>query len=335
MHTAKANSITIEPPPLTGGTEPVYYFHSDHLGSASWISDGTGAAVQHLQYLPFGEHFVNEQSSGYFERFTFTGKERDLETGYYYHGARFNSSDIGWLSVDPMSDKYPSMTPYNYCAWNPVKLVDLEGEEADVVVDNNKKTIHITMNIYYNRNNKDFDSYVANSDMGLDQLERARQKGFSSRLWEHIDSDKNKWMISFNISFIPLESDYEVDEALKDPVANKLMYNKDLDNSTWDPNTRTITLGTGSWLRMAIENDAGTLSHEIGHGLGLQHPKDLHKNEVGNYGIMSYGQTRSVENSEVSSIADRILKSITGRSDKIIRLHMYGSEKRNPKIISQ
>ena len=115
---------------LAGGTEAVYYFHSDHLGSASWITDGTGAAVQHLQYLPFGEHFVNEQSSGYFERFTFTGKERDAETGYYYHGARFNCSDIGWLSVDPMSDKYSSWTPYNYCAWNPLKCVDPEGEEV-------------------------------------------------------------------------------------------------------------------------------------------------------------------------------------------------------------
>ncbi len=114
---------------LAGGTEAVYYFHSDHLGSASWITSGTGGAVQHLQYLPFGEHFVNEQSTGYNERFTFTGKERDAETGYYYHGARFNSSDIGWLSVDPMSDKYPSLTPYNYCAWNPIKLVDKDGED--------------------------------------------------------------------------------------------------------------------------------------------------------------------------------------------------------------
>jgi len=121
---------------LAGGTEAVYYFHSDHLGSASWITDGSGLPVQHLLYLPFGEHFANEHSSGYDERFTFTGKERDAETGYYYHGARFNSSDIGWLSVDPMADKYPSLTPYNYCAWNPIKLVDADGREFDPETDN-------------------------------------------------------------------------------------------------------------------------------------------------------------------------------------------------------
>ena len=128
---------------LTGGTEPVYYFHSDHLGSASWITNNAGLPVQHLQYLPFGEHFVNEQSTGYFERFTFTGKERDAETGYYYHGARFNCSDIGWLSVDPMSDKYPDISPYAYCAWNPIKLVDPDGmdwyenDEGKIVFDKN------------------------------------------------------------------------------------------------------------------------------------------------------------------------------------------------------
>ncbi len=36
----------------------------------------------------------------------------------------------GWLNVDPMADKYPSISPYAYCAWNPVKLVDPDGEEA-------------------------------------------------------------------------------------------------------------------------------------------------------------------------------------------------------------
>ena len=65
---------------------------------------------------------------------TFTGKERDSETGFSYFGARYYDSDIltGWLSVDPMADKYPGLSPYAYCAWNPVKLVDPDGEEIDI-----------------------------------------------------------------------------------------------------------------------------------------------------------------------------------------------------------
>lgn len=62
--------------------------------------------------------------------FTFTGKEKDSESGYHYFGARYYDSEAltGWLSVDPMANKYPSLSPYNYCAWNPVKLVDDNGE---------------------------------------------------------------------------------------------------------------------------------------------------------------------------------------------------------------
>ena len=61
---------------------------------------------------------------------TFSAKERDTETGLTYFGARYYSSDLSiWLSVDPMSDKYPSLSPYVYCADNPVKLVDPNGED--------------------------------------------------------------------------------------------------------------------------------------------------------------------------------------------------------------
>ena len=61
---------------------------------------------------------------------TFSAKEKDTETGLSYFGSRYYSSDLSiWLSVDPMSDKYPSLSPYAYCANNPVKLVDPNGEE--------------------------------------------------------------------------------------------------------------------------------------------------------------------------------------------------------------
>ena len=64
------------------------------------------------------------------EMFTFSAKEKDTETGFSYFGSRYYSSDLSiWLSVDPMAGKYPSLSPYVYCANNPVKLVDPNGEE--------------------------------------------------------------------------------------------------------------------------------------------------------------------------------------------------------------
>ena len=60
---------------------------------------------------------------------SFNGKEKDPESGFHYYGARYYWSELltGWLSVDPMADKYPGISPYNYCLWNPVKLVDPDG----------------------------------------------------------------------------------------------------------------------------------------------------------------------------------------------------------------
>ena len=71
------------------------------------------------------------------------GKEKDFETGYHYYGARYYDSEkINWLSVDPLSYKYPSMSPYAYCANNPVILVDPDGR--DIVVTTQKgKTLFI------------------------------------------------------------------------------------------------------------------------------------------------------------------------------------------------
>jgi len=95
----------------------------DHLGSASWITGITAQYVKHLCYLPFGEEWLNQRNTtiDYTSRYTFSGKERDSETGYSYFGARYYSSDYSiWLSVDPLSDKYPSMSPYMYCAGNRV-----------------------------------------------------------------------------------------------------------------------------------------------------------------------------------------------------------------------
>ena len=64
---------------------------------------------------------------------SFTGKERDEETGYGYFGARYYDADLltGWISVDPLCDKYPSISSYNYCACNPIKSVDPDGCEID------------------------------------------------------------------------------------------------------------------------------------------------------------------------------------------------------------
>ncbi len=85
----------------------------------------------------------NHNVSPYNHPFTFTGKERDSETGFSYFGARYYDSDLSglFLSVDPMSDKYPNISPYAYCAWNPLKLVDPDGNEFSDIMEKYAKKI--------------------------------------------------------------------------------------------------------------------------------------------------------------------------------------------------
>jgi len=113
-----------------------FYTHSDHLGSASWITNRHAEPVQYIHYAPYGELLANQTPYGYDERYKFTGKERDAETGYDYFGARFLAQQLGiWLSVDPLAGKYPWISPYAYCSWNPVKYVDPNGKWVETAWD--------------------------------------------------------------------------------------------------------------------------------------------------------------------------------------------------------
>ncbi len=142
--------------------------------SSSWITDGAGNACtersrsvnQHLQYLPFGEQFI-DQRTNHDIRYKFTTKEEDSEikpfgadspntlknkqgirqTGYQYFGARYYSSNISiWLSVDPLASKFPDISPYAYVFNNPVMYVDkwglfgTKGEAKKFAKENGIKT---------------------------------------------------------------------------------------------------------------------------------------------------------------------------------------------------
>lgn len=117
----------VVPDDITAGLS--YYYHSNQINSVNYVTDKEGLVVQHIEYLPYGQTFIEERK-GYNSQFKFTGKEEDRESGLSYFGARYYDSKIAlWLSVDPMFEKYPGLSPYNYCLGNPIKLMDPDGNE--------------------------------------------------------------------------------------------------------------------------------------------------------------------------------------------------------------
>ena len=130
-----------------------FFYHPDHLGSSSYITNLEGEVVQHIEYVPFGEVFVEERNNIWNTPYLFNAKEFDEETGLYYYGARYYDPRVSvWISVDPISNYDPSnsenyidgehnngvynsfnLYPYGYCYQNPIKLRDPNGKQVDAV----------------------------------------------------------------------------------------------------------------------------------------------------------------------------------------------------------
>ena len=116
-------------PADTTDTEDIFFYHSDHLGSTSYITDAKANITQFDAYLPYGELLVDEHSSSEELPYKFNGKEMDEETGLYYYGARYlNPVTSLWYGVDPLVEKFASASGYVYTLDNPVKMVDQDGK---------------------------------------------------------------------------------------------------------------------------------------------------------------------------------------------------------------
>ena len=115
--------------------EETFYYHSDHLGSTSYVTDGNGNITQYDAYLPYGELLVDEHSSSEDLPYKFNSKQFDEETGLYYYGARYmNPVTSLWYGVDPLAEKFPAESVHTYTHNNPVKFIDPNGKVAWIAV---------------------------------------------------------------------------------------------------------------------------------------------------------------------------------------------------------
>ena len=119
--------------------EETFFYHSDHLGSTSYITDDHANITQYDAYLPYGELLVDEHSSSEELPYKFNGKQFDEETDLYYYGARYlNSVTSLWYGVDPLTEKYPDISSYSYYHNNPILLVDPDGAYPIITITKQK-----------------------------------------------------------------------------------------------------------------------------------------------------------------------------------------------------
>ena len=130
----------------------IYFYHPDHLGSSSYITDLNGKLYEALLYFPFGEGWIEENTNVQRTPYHFTAKELDEETGLYYFGARYYDPRTSvWQSADPVLEKYlPSargaeaaklpgiggvfnsgnISLYSYSFNNPIRYFDPDGNSG-------------------------------------------------------------------------------------------------------------------------------------------------------------------------------------------------------------
>ena len=137
IHKLIEETVPIDMPPFidvnalqpTGTPNDIYYYHPNHLGSTSFVTDGNATITQGFLYAPFGEittEYAPMWQNGTLPKYAFNAKELDEETGMYYYEARYYAPPT-FISRDPLMSEKPWLTPYHYCSNNPVGRVDPSG----------------------------------------------------------------------------------------------------------------------------------------------------------------------------------------------------------------
>jgi RHS repeat-associated protein len=137
-HTTSAPNNSPDPQPTT--IQHIRYQHGNHLGSVCLELDERAQIISYEEYTPFGRtsyQMVSNDIEIPKKRYRFTGKERDRETGFYYHGARYYAPWLGrWISPDP-GGMVDGANLYFYVNNSPVNMSDPTGlwgwREAAVV----------------------------------------------------------------------------------------------------------------------------------------------------------------------------------------------------------
>ena len=129
-----------------------HYYNQDHLGNNREVVNESGTLEQVTNYYPFGAPFCERTTAGVntnatLQRYKYNGKELDLMHGlkWYDYGARmYDPLLLTWNAIDPLAEKYYSISPYAYCANNPVNAIDPDGR--DYWYTNDKDQIYAFLN---------------------------------------------------------------------------------------------------------------------------------------------------------------------------------------------
>ena len=251
-----------------------FFYHPDHLGSSSFITNLEGEVVQHIEYVPFGEVFIEERNSVWNTPYLFNAKEFDEETGLYYYGARYYDPRVSlWISTDRFEEKYPNVTAYSFTANNPMKFLDINGDSLRIE-DKKLSLLYISGNLY-NQNGQKYDGKISGfMKKAVSALDVIRKGTEGENMISELQSSTNNFIIKKGQSKFTAANNHKAysNQFMNDPsVAStkEVLLKAGIDLSggsggviSWNPNGSILaTLNGGT---ISEETD---LAHEMFHAL--------------------------------------------------------------------
>ena len=282
-----------------------YYTVKDHQGSTrinideeyldNRPSEGSQKAVS---YYPFGKAMTGwtKWVNPFKEPYTYTGKKEETMhgLGWYDYGKRFYDPNyrLSFISVDPLCEKYYSISPYAYCANNPINAIDLRGDSIWYTIDENVVTMHVrgkvidysSDNININRAASDIASGIADVFSGV-----FKDKGQTYTLQTDVQLDAVNSMDNVMDSdhlFVLRDADGQSARGAVNMIGGKVinLASSDYTNDNWFSNT-------------FFSNNIQTALHEFGHAAGL-----THDTATGLNNLMKQGSGRNITSGQRSTM---------------------------------